>query len=518
MVSETTAIYLRLSKEDEQIRDESNSISNQRIQLMKFIAADKTLAATEVVEIKDDGYSGKNMQRPGITRLLDMVRSRRVQNIVVKDFSRFSRDYIELGKYVEQIFPMLGVRFISVNDNYDSRNYDGGIGGIDVATKAVLYDYYSEDLSVKVKSALKSRRSSGRYIACFAPYGYRKKQNDRYRLEPDETAAAYVRRIFEEFAAGKTMYGIAKGLNMENVPSPMKYIQQRDGRIYSRYGESSKWSNNSIRRILQNEVYTGTIVYGKAESAEVSKRATTEKPQEEWSRIENAHEAIVDRELFAKVQLSLPKEQRTEQIHEPSPLGGKVVCRSCGRRMALNRSGRTTFQCNYKYRLSDRDDFDKCAEAVREEDLLAITAELLKEKLEKLEERSRIAEMENAAHRRRERQAEAKLQSMNRSLEELYRNQTDAYESYRDGEIDREAYMAGKELTEKMAAELKAEIAGRENALIHAETDDSVLSRLLSGAGSISPENLTCEITDALIDRIIVGPGKEVEVVWKFNI
>ena len=146
------AMYLRLSKEDEYIRDESNSISSQRALIKKHIRGIPELKKMETVEFKDDGYTGKNMNRPGMQDLLTMVKAQKIGCIVVKDISRFSRDHLETGKYLEQIFPFMGVRFIAINDNYDSKDFVGGIGEIDVAFKGILYDFYSEDLSEKIKN------------------------------------------------------------------------------------------------------------------------------------------------------------------------------------------------------------------------------------------------------------------------------------------------------------------------------------------------------------------------------
>ena len=165
------ALYLRVSKEDEDIQDESNSISNQRMLLRKFVMGKPELAGYDIVEFKDDGYTGKNMDRPDMVRMLEMIKAGKVEAVLCKDLSRFSRDHLELGKYMEQIFPFLGVRFIAVNDNYDSINCRGGIAEIDVAFKEILYDYYSEDLSVKVKSSLRSSQREGKFIGAFAPYG-----------------------------------------------------------------------------------------------------------------------------------------------------------------------------------------------------------------------------------------------------------------------------------------------------------------------------------------------------------
>lgn len=166
---ELIAVYLRLSKEDEFVKDESNSITNQRVFIRGFINKNKELRKVSVIEFVDDGYSGKNMDRPDMQRMLEMVKRKQISCVIVKDFSRFSRDHIEQGKYIEQIFPFMGVWFIAINDNYDSADYVGGIGEIDVAFKGILYDFFSEEQSSKVSLTLDTKRGNGKYIATYAP-------------------------------------------------------------------------------------------------------------------------------------------------------------------------------------------------------------------------------------------------------------------------------------------------------------------------------------------------------------
>ena len=210
---EQIAMYLRLSKKDEFIRDESNSITNQRAFIRGFINKNKELRKVSVMEFVDDGYSGKNMDRPDMQRMLDFLKRKQINCVIVKDCSRFSRDHIEQGKYIEQILPFMGVRFIAINDNYDSSDYVGGIGEIDVAFKGNLYDFFSEEQSVKVSTTLDAKRGSGKYISAFAPYGYMKSPVDKHKLVVDEYAGQIVKRIFREYLSGKSMYKIAESLN-----------------------------------------------------------------------------------------------------------------------------------------------------------------------------------------------------------------------------------------------------------------------------------------------------------------
>lgn len=293
-------IYLRLSKEDDFCHDESNSIKNQRELIHKYIRKDADLRKMEIVELVDDGYSGKNMERPGMQELLKLIRDNKAGCVIVKDMSRFSRDYLETGKYVEQIFPFMGVRFIAINDNYDSRDYAGGIGEIDVAFKGILYDFYSEDLSEKIKSSFKIKKAQGQYIAALPPYGYMKNPKDKHKLIVDPEAAVIVKRIFREYLDGTSAYSIAQRLNEDGVETRSVYFERRFG--YNCRGNREKallWTAMSVIRVLDNENYIGTFVYHKYEQTEVASKKRRMLEPEDWSRIRNHHEALITEKDFA---------------------------------------------------------------------------------------------------------------------------------------------------------------------------------------------------------------------------
>ena len=190
------ALYLRLSKEDGDMVDESNSITNQRYILRRFVEQRPEFDSYEIKEYIDDGFSGKNFERPGVQNLLEDVKSGKVHGIVVKDFSRFGRNHIEVGNYIEKIFPLLDIRFIAVNNSFDSKDYIGTTPDMDVAFENLMYDYFSEENSVKIKNDLMGRRMRGNYLATFAAFGYKKSPSDHNRIIVNEEAAAIVRIIF----------------------------------------------------------------------------------------------------------------------------------------------------------------------------------------------------------------------------------------------------------------------------------------------------------------------------------
>lgn len=206
------------------IKDESNSITNQCAYIRSYINKDKALRKMNVLEFVDDGYTGKNMTRPDMQRMLDLVKRNQISCVIVKDFSRFSRDRIEQGKYIEQIFPFMGVRFIAINDNYDSADYVGGIDEIDVSFKEILFDFFNEEQSIKVSTTIDAKRGSGKYISAFAPYGYMKSPEDKHKLVVDGYASQIVKCIFREYLSEKFMYKIAESLNKEGIATPGVYI------------------------------------------------------------------------------------------------------------------------------------------------------------------------------------------------------------------------------------------------------------------------------------------------------
>lgn len=233
-------MYLRLSLEDDVNADESNSITNQRRIIREYISTHEDLRTMNVLEKCDDGYSGTNMNRPRMQELLTMVKEQRVDCIIVKDMSRFARNYLETGKYVEQIFPFMGIRFIAINDNYDSKDFVGGIADMDVQFKSLLYDFYSKDLSQKVSTAVMARKDKGMFIGICAPFGYLKSKDNAYELLVDEEAAAIVKRIFTLRTGGESIAGIVRMLNNEGIDTPAAYHRKKG--TYAKYVHQGRFA------------------------------------------------------------------------------------------------------------------------------------------------------------------------------------------------------------------------------------------------------------------------------------
>lgn len=326
------AIYLRLSIEDEapagkasMDQRESNSISNQRKMLLEYISNHIELKEQEVVEFCDDGFSGTSMDRPGVQELLKQVKQRKIGCILVKDMSRFARNYIELGDYLNQIFPFMGVRFIAVNDHYDSREHKGNTIELDTAFQTLLYDLYSKDVSVKVKTSFQNKCANGEYVFGQVPFGYAKSKTEKNTVIVNEEEAKIVRHIFSLAEEGMSSTQIAKELIAEHTPTitQMRHPERKMAK------EHPAWSNTAVRGILNNRFYLGEMAYGKSVRKSVGSKSGIAVPKEEWKVITDHHEPLVTPEVFAQVSFFRP-EQSTKRKREKHPLTGKIYCGGCG--------------------------------------------------------------------------------------------------------------------------------------------------------------------------------------------
>jgi DNA invertase Pin-like site-specific DNA recombinase len=291
---------MRLSKEEKNGREESCSIENQRVLLQEY--AEAHFETYEWYEFVDDGFSGTNMKRPALQELLGCVEQHQIDCIIVKDFSRFSRDYLEAGLYMEQIFPLHGIRFISVNDNYDSNFHSGSTAGPEQAFQNLLNDLYSKDLSVKVKASLDNKKERGIYCSANCPFGYRKKAGDVHQVEIVEEEAAVIRQIFRMALEGCTASAIARELDRRHIKTPMEFRMMRSTvQDFLPNGSALVWNRGTVSSILKNRFYTGDVIYGKYEQKSVGGKPRL-RPRSEWKVLSGHHEAVIDRSVFEKAQ------------------------------------------------------------------------------------------------------------------------------------------------------------------------------------------------------------------------
>ena len=511
---ECLALYLRLSLEDEGEKDESNSISNQRKQIYEYIHHDSELSRYEAMEFSDDGYSGTNMNRPGMQKLLKEVKANNIQCIIVKDMSRFSRDYIEMGTYLNQIFPFMGIRFIAINDHYDSREHHGSTIEIDTAFQTLLYDLYSKDVSVKVKASFENKCANGEYVFGQVPFGYEKSKEVKNTVIVNEKEAEIVRYIFSLAVQGKTSTQIARQLYEENVPT---ITQMRNPKKKYTDGKVHSWSENAMRKILNNRFYLGEMAYGKTVRKSVGSQNGIAVPKEDWKVIRDHHEALISEEIYEQVS-SFKLGYSTKRNREKHPLTGKLYCGGCGYSLnykplrGKNRYRR--FECR-KHALLQ---IPECC-TYMSADLLEETVLMMLNK-ELMLRGNAMKQKENLSLFQR-----AGIQSLKKKLEEcrqeikLVQAEKDIlYEKYALRQLDGKVYQkrAG-ELTERLSSlfikkdEETMKLAALESEYQKAEEDMKQIIRYSH------IEELTQEIVDTFIKKVYAYKDKRIEIEWNFS-
>jgi len=308
------AVYLRLSRDDGDIdgsnKIESNSITSQRDLVRSFVRDNPQMQIYDIYV--DDGFSGSNFERPEFKRMIQDIESRKVNCVIVKDLSRFGRDYIEAGRFIQKIFPALSVRFIAITDNYDSLTADKADSSLILPVKNFVNDSYCRDISMKVKSHQKIKRMNGEFIGAFAVYGYSKAPQNKTQLIVDEYAADIVKQIFNWKIDGMSSAAIANKLDELHILSPMEYKLSMGFKYNTGFknGPGAKWSSVAVKRILMNQVYIGNLEQGKKEKINYKVNKMRDKPQSEWICVPNTHEPIITTKNFNNVQRLLKYDGR----------------------------------------------------------------------------------------------------------------------------------------------------------------------------------------------------------------
>ena len=361
--------YLRLSREDGD-KVESDSISSQR-DLIRGYVKDRS-GMTLVDEYVDDGYSGTSFDRPAFKRLMQDIESKRIDCVIVKDLSRLGRNYIETGKYLERIFPVMGVRFIAINDHYDSFDNNGDSDQIIIPFKNLINDAYCRDISIKIRSQLDIKRRNGQFIGSFAAYGYRKDPNDKNHLVIDEDAAEVVRLIFNMKLDGYSPNRIADKLNEMKVVTPMEYklMSGMNYRSGFRSDKDPKWNPVGVKRILKNEIYTGVTLQGKRQKINYKVRQCRDIDESDWIRVEGTHDPIIPKSIFDNVQEMLLRDTRTSPDKNKVYLfSGYLRCPDCGQNMVRRTVTKGKKQYHY-YHCSTYNSGCGCSSHIISEDKL----------------------------------------------------------------------------------------------------------------------------------------------------
>lgn len=447
-------IYLRLSREDGD-KEESDSITNQRELILEFLKSKEDIRI-HAVRV-DDGYSGVSFERPAFQQMLEDIRAGEVNCVVTKDLSRFGRNHIEAGKYIEKIFPYLGVRFIAVNDHYDSLTNAAQTNNIIIPFKNLINDAYSRDISIKIRSNLEVKRKRGNFVGAFAPYGYQKSEANKNKLEIDEEAAEVVRSIFRLYLQGNNAYKIAEKLNKKDILTPMDYKKENGSAFYTGFKKNlkSQWTHMHVLRILANPVYAGTLVQGKETTPNYKVKQKVKRDQSKWSQVEDAHEAIIAAVEFQTAQEQLQMDTRTGTAKEKVYcLSGIVKCGDCGANMVRKTVPSGNRKFIYYVCRSHKGKKNSCSShSINAEALENSVLKLLNHQIRKMTDLGRILEKLKDAQTQKG-EVDKRSKQLTRKKEEIQKYnhlRLGLYEDYKDGLITREEYLELKDIYEKRA-------------------------------------------------------------------
>lgn len=432
-----TALYERLSREDGD-RLESDSIVNQQRMLEDYCGRHPELHVVD--HYSDDGYTGTNFNRPAFKRLLEDIEAGRVSCVIVKDLSRFGRDYIDMGYYLERYFPAHGVRFIAINDGVDSER---GPYDMMLPLKNVFNAQYAKDISEKVRSAFEVKQRRGEFVGAFTSYGYLKDPKKRNHLVIDPVAGAVVRRVFEMAASGMGQVRIAQTLNEEMVPCPSEY-KRLMGEKYTngkKLDSTHYWTYATVHRMLRNEMYLGNMVQHRSVRPTMHGKAKKADPSE-WIIAEGTHEAIISRELWDTVQAQVTKNSRALNFEQNVGLfAGFLKCGDCGRAMVKTRwNGVIHYSCG-SYR---RYGASICTKHyIPQKDLEEIILKDLNRIIQAVGDLRQIAE-ENREEDTFAKNKAGESQRLEAALGRIRRLKQGSYEDYQDKLLTREEFLQYK--------------------------------------------------------------------------
>jgi site-specific DNA recombinase len=501
-----TALYIRLSREDmdlDNTKKESASIQNQRLHLQSFLMSHVDVKRGEIEEYVDDGYSGTNFERPAFQAMLDDIRNGQVKCIIVKDFSRLGRNYIEVGNYLEQIFPVLGVRFISVDDGYDSQNSNGDVPGLDVVFKNIIHDHYSKELSHKVVQVKRNLAKKGLFLAGIPPYGYLKDPQDKYHLVVDPESAKAVRHIFALALEGKGYSEIARILNRQEIESPARRLWRLGIRGHTKdtkQAEALRWRSEAVAQILQNEVVLGNVINHRVERKTIGKSSLKKVCKEDNIIVENMHEPIIDKNTFEQVQSLIGKKKvnnlnkkKQQMVH---PLSGIMKCSYCGKNLILEKGW---YRCRHS-RYADDKGHRKVK--IEEREILSAIGNIiyfvLKLHSEDMAERQKPIKEVNLVETDMSSVGEQKLKMLA------------LYEEFSSGQINKDIFLEKKALFQLQV------LKSKENAVQPGKRNACHLNDMLDVKMQLDDMSwITRELLNEMLRTVQVTNETEVKIVWK---
>ena len=516
--------YLRLSKEDDDIAKsetlQSNSIENQKEYIEDYLQSKPEIRVVDFYI--DDGYSGVNFDRPDFQRMLQDIKDKKINCVIVKDLSRLGRNYIEVGKYIERLFPFLGVRFIAINDNFDSADDAALSNNIIVPFKNLINDAYCRDISIKIRSHLEVKRKRGEFIGAFPVYGYMRGE-DKNKLIVDPCAAEIVKEIFAMKMEGMSQQAIADELNRLGVLSPAEYKKEQGSGYKTVFQTHSraKWTAVAVLRVLTNEVYMGTLIQGKESTPNYKVRVREKKPKEEWIRVENAHEAIISRTDFELISDILQKDTRVSTGKSAvSVYSGYLVCADCGCSMVRKKVRSGSLEYVYYVCSGNKKDKDICSSHRISENTLNMaitkTLQLHLKQLGDLQESIRYIR-ETSGNSDKIKKLVLQSEKRKEDIEKYNRLKLECYEDYKKELITQDEYMLFKKELDNRIEEIQraiTELGKKKRMLLDGGYEkESLLEKFLTS----KEIELKRSILVRFISRIYVYEDHRIEIIFRYQ-
>lgn len=508
--------YVRLSKEDKEHTDNSQSVLSQKQMIEKFLQAHPDIELYDY--FVDDGYSGTDMERPEFQRMKQAFEDGIINCIIIKDLSRLARNDEESGKYIFIIFPFYNIRFISVNDHVDSYERPESVNNLEISFKNIMHSEYSRDLSKKVISASNIRRKRGEFVGAFCSYGYKKDPLDFHHLIIDEEPAEIVKYIFKRYLESQNIYAIAQELSENGVMTPLEYKKSKGENLFipGKKINVSFWKDSTVKRILTNEVYTGCLVQGKRRKISYKSKKIVTMEESDWIKVENTHDAIIPQSTFDEVQRLIKQNYRCHS----SPVfrnvfAGKLFCGQCGSAMSVLNSSQNAklhyFVCKVAYKKKGLCE----AKRMRFEQVEAIVLAVLNNYLRLCSDivalkKKLLDKKKKEEEKLRKRKVKRKAQQ-----QKLQSEKAELYAKYKEGHLTLEEYLGEKERIEIMIQSLDVPTDNSDEDVTSecTQSKDSLLADFVSNKCF---NKVTKDLLDAFVERIEICATDRIEINLKF--
>ena len=520
------AVYIRLSIEEKRDRKDSDSLEHQKNIIYEYIKEHSDMKIYAVY--CDNGETGTNFDRPEFQRMMYDIYNGNVNCVIVKDLSRFGREYIEAGEYLERIFPLIGVRFIAINDHYDNKVQTNDIV---LPIKNIINTLYAKDMSKKSAAALRIKQANGEFIGSYAAYGYLKSLDDKHKLIIDEEAAPIVKMIFEWKAEGLSFASICRKLYDMKIKPPCKYRFDKGIVKDKRYENIVIWSETTLKSILKNEVYIGNLTQGRRKSHFYEGKKEERVDRDDWIVVKNTHEPIVSKELFDKVQKLMNEKTKAyyDKLGKYNKISNnenifksKIVCGDCGKKLVRYKTAKETYKkAVYSYICPTHTKIpDKCEFISINEDLLKdIVMQSVKIQITHLNKLE--SALQNAADRpetkKKQFEIAKNMGSVYANISYLKESRIRLISDYAKNLLDDEDYDSAKD---ELDNSLKVELEKLETLKSKQTTFNKIFSKntwICELKKYKSFKKLNLEIVNAFVERIEVYPDKRIEIQWKFS-